>query len=162
MNKILPYIVIAILLGTVTMVVPYALLGPRYNTALTDGNTLIQSSPEPEQSSAPTEPLTSEPTEPPTGTETPNSQERAFTEGGDFENSDTPSPVPEELLEPEEPEESSEPETQVPQPEAPESALTGTNLIAANLPILSPIVLMTLPSFLIALGAFIYLRKRRD
>jgi outer membrane biosynthesis protein TonB len=157
MNKILPYIVIAILLGAVTMVVPYALLGPSYNTAMTEGNTLIQPSPEPEQPSASTEPPTSEPTEPSTGTETSDNQERAFTEGGDVESSDTPSPVPEVPLEPEE---SSEPVTQESQPGAPESALTETNLIGESLPVLSPIVLMTIPSFLIALGAFIYLRKR--
>jgi hypothetical protein len=161
MNKILPYIVIAILLGTVTMVVPYALLGPSYNFAMTDGNPLIQPSPEPEQPSAPTEPSTSEPTEPSTSTETPDNQERAFTEGGDIESSDTQSPVPEVPLEPQEPEESSKLETQEPQPEAPESELTETNFIAEILPVLSPILLMTLPSFLIALGAFVYLRKQR-
>jgi hypothetical protein len=158
MNKILPYIVIAILLGTVTMVVPYVLLGSSDNTAVTEGDTLIQPSPEPEQPTAPIEPPTSEPTEPPTETETPDNQERNFTEGGDFETSDTPSPVPEAPLEPEEPSES---ETQELQPEAPEPALTKTNLIAESLSRLSPIGLMTIPSFLIALGAFIYLRKRR-
>ena len=42
MNKILPYVVIALLLGTVTMVVPYALLGPGDYTSLTDEGEFIK------------------------------------------------------------------------------------------------------------------------
>jgi hypothetical protein len=111
MNKILAYTVIAILLGTVTMAVPYALLGPSYTS------------------------MTEEPkTETPSGSSTfeQPDQERA----GDAV--------------PAEPDEDSG------------ETLDETNLITESLSNLSSIgVMMIIPSFLIALGAFIYLRKRR-
>ncbi len=135
MNKILPYIMIAILLGTVTMVVPYALLGPSDYTSPTEESTLIQPST--------TEPPAPEPTEP----EKLDNQERAYTEGGDLENGDTLAPVPEGSIEPQEAEPSG-------------LAATEADLILESLSALSPIGLMTIPSFLIALGAFIYLKKR--
>lgn len=124
MNKILPYIVIAILLGTVTMVVPYTLLGPSDYTSLTEEDTFGMLSP-PESTTEP---------------EKLDSQERAYVEGGDLES------VPSE--------------TEEPKQEAPESARGGTDFILESLSNLSPIGLMIIPSFLIALGAFIYLRKR--
>ena len=160
MNKILPYIVIAILLGTVTMVVPYALLGPSDYTSLTEEGTLIQPSPtETEQPSAPTESPTFEPAEPPTETEKLDSQERAYAEGGDLESvpslAPEPESPPEEIPAPVEPS-----ETEEPVQEAPAPALGKTDLIIESLSNLSPIGLMTIPSFLIALGAFIYLKKR--
>ncbi len=142
MNKILPYVVIAILLGTVTMAVPLALLGPSDYTSLTEEGTLIQPSPtEQEQPSAPTET--------PTETEQLDNQGRAYTEGGTLDS------VPSEPLEPE----TEEPPVAEPTPE-PEAV--ETDLIIESLSNLSPIGLMTIPSFLIALGAFIYLKKRRS
>jgi hypothetical protein len=116
MNKILPYVVIAILLGTVTMVVPYALLGSSDNTSLTEG------------------------AEPTTGTEQPDSEGQAFSEGKNVEN--TPSSPTEN------------PPVEEPRAEATRSTLS-------NLSNLSPIVLMAIPSFLIALSAFIILKKWR-
>ncbi len=151
MNKILAYTVIAILLGTVTMVLPYALLGPSDHTSLTEEGAVIQPSPTAtEQPSASTGQYTLGSTEQPTETE----QERAYAEGADVES------VPSEP-------ETQESETAVPmsppsaEPEAaPESALGGTDLITESLSTLSSIGLMIIPSFLIALGAFIYLKKR--
>ena len=147
MKKILPYIVIAILLGTVTMVVPLALLEPSYYTSLTEDSTLIQPSS----------------TEPPTEDPKLDNQDRADIEGGTFES------VPSEPLEPEEPpaevpapapEYSEQSETEKPREEALEPTFGGTDLTLESLSNLSPIGLLTIPSFLIALGAFIYLRKR--
>lgn len=117
MNKILPYVVIAILLGTVTMVIPYTLLGSSDHTSFTEG------------------------AEPNTGTEQPNSEGQAFSEGRDMESSPS-SP------------------TENPPAEEPRAEATGSTL--GNLSNLSPIVVMTIPSFLIALGAFIVLKKRKS
>ena len=131
MNKILPYIVIAILLGTVTMVVPYTLLGSNDLTSPTEESTLIQPSPP----------------EPSTGDAELYSQERASTEGGDLENGDTLVPSPEGPPDPE--------------PNKPCGfGASETDFIIGSLSALSPIALMIIPSFLIALGAFIYLKKR--
>jgi hypothetical protein len=158
MNKVLPYIVIAILLGTVTMVVPYVLLEPSDHTSLTEESALIQPSPtETEQPSTSTGEYTYGSTEQPTETE----QERAYADGGDVENEES---VPMSPAEPE-PAESEEiptaaPELQEPTEEAPEPALSETDLITDSLSTLSSIGLMIIPSFLIALGAFIYLKKR--
>jgi hypothetical protein len=117
MNKILPYIVIAILLGTVTMVVPYTLLG---SNDMAEENTLGYTSS--------------------TKQEKPDSQNRYSVEGGDLENGDAAPSVPE--------------------PEPCGFEATGSDLIIESLSTLSPIGLITIPSFLIALGAFIYLKKR--
>jgi hypothetical protein len=122
MNKILPYVLIAIFLGTITIVIPYALLGPRDNTSLTDGGTLIQPS-----------------AQQPNGTEQPDSEGQAFSEGRDVESvpsSPNENPPAEELR----------------------SEDAGSTL--GNLSNLSPIVLITIPGFLIALGAFIILKKK--
>ncbi len=118
MNKILPYVLVAILLGTVTMVVPYVLLRSSDYTSLTDGAELIQ--PSTAESTAETE------------------QGRAFSEGTDVESSP---------LFP-----ADKPPAEVPKAEA---------TLIESLSNLSPIVLITMPSFLIALGAFVYLKKRR-
>jgi hypothetical protein len=122
MNKILAYTVIAILLGTITMVIPYALLGPSY-TSMTE------------------EPKTETPSESSTfeQPETPS-------EAGKLDNEERTSDVV-----PAEPVETSGEE------------LGETNLITESLSSLSSIgVMMIIPSFLIALGAFIYLKKRRS
>ncbi len=126
MNKILPYIVIAILLGTVTMVVPYSLLGSNDLASPTEDNTLQTSEPEKQ-----------------------DNQDRAYIEGGDLENGDTyaPTPTPEGPSEPEE-------------PEPCELEAFETNFIIKSLLALSQIGLLVIPSFLIALGAFVYLKKR--
>jgi hypothetical protein len=115
MNRILAYTVIAILLGTVTMVVPLALLGA--------GNSTLNTVPEAAE---------------------PSNQDRAFDsqtlEGGNFST--------DSWTEPEAPSESSSQEYVM------------TAKTAENPSDLSPIGLMTIPSFLVALGVFVYLRKR--
>jgi len=153
MNKILPYIVIAIMLGTVIMVVPYVLLGPSDYTSMSGESTLIQPSPaETEQPSAPIEP---EPVP------SPLQEERGYTEGGDLLSDDSSTPVPSAPTSTPTPVPSAVPEPS--EPEASELASTkSTDLIIESLSVLSPIGLMTIPSFLIALGAFIYLKKRRS
>lgn len=205
MNKFLPYIVVAILLGTVTMVVPYALLESRDYTSMIEGDTLSQSSPaETEQPYTPTEsstPMpnpepvpspvpstaltpTPEPSTETTKTEIPNSQEQAFVEGGDFSSGDSltpspsaptgsptpqvvPSPFPSQdpspfsdTLEPE-PLQSAEPALdKTDSPLAPQPAFDGKDLIAKSFSHLPSMGLMIVPSFLIALGVFIYIKKR--
>lgn len=120
MSKILPYVLIAILLGMVTMAVPYVLLGFNHYTSLTDGDELIQ-------------PSTSEQT-------TETEQGRAFSEEEDVESS----PLPAD------------------KPPAEESKIEATgSTLGESLSNLYPIVLITIPSFLIAFGAFIYLKNRR-
>jgi len=159
MNKILPYIVIAIMLGTVIMVVPYVLLGPSDYTSMSGESTLIQPSPaETEQPSAPIEP---EPVP------SPLQEERGYTEGGDLLSDDSSTPVPSAPTEPSAPTSTPTPvPSAVPEPSEPEAselaATKSTDLIIESLSVLSPIGLMTIPSFLIALGAFIYLKKRRS
>ena len=143
MNKVLPYIVIAILLGTVTMVVPYALLGPSDYTSLTEEDTFGMLPP-PESTTEP---------------EKLDNQERASIEGGYFES--VPSEPPKLESPPEEtPTTAEPPETEEPEQEAPAQAFGETDLILESLSKLSSIGLMIIPSFLIALGAFIYLKKR--
>jgi len=120
MNKILAYTVIAILLGTVTMVAPLALLGP--------------SDPNQEGKFIVTVPEATEPSD----------QERASENGGTLESGD----LPNEMWTKPEP---SEPSSQ-------EYVMTcGTVEKPSDL---SPIGLMTIPSFLVALGVFVYLKKR--
>ena len=101
-NKILVYTVIAILLGSVTMVVPLALLGPS-NLIPDDKNVLTSTEPSSEQS-------------------------------GDTETYDI-SPT-----------------------EAARSESTVGETDVASDP--SSIGLITVPSFLVALGVFVYLKKR--
>jgi len=112
MNRILAYTVVAILLGTVTMVVPLALLGTGDSTR----NHVLESGGEtPERNDMLTTP------EPP-------ANQSADTESYDY-------PV---------------------KPSAAESTLREAD-VASNL---SSIGLITVPSFLVALGVFVYLRKR--
>jgi hypothetical protein len=135
LNKILVYTVIAILLGTVTMVAPLALLGP-------------------EDSIPDAEPTLTVPEYTVTVPEAaePSDQERSSENGGTFESNDVlaspEAPVEPEPTAPDEPTEPSLQETEL------------TVKTAENPSDLSPIGLMTIPSFLVALGIFVYLRKR--
>jgi len=113
MNRILAYTVIAILLGTVTMVVPLALLGAGDSTR----NHVLESGGETfERNGVLTSP------------EAP-AEQSADTES--YDNS-------------------------AKEPAAAESTLRET-AVASNL---SSIGLITVPSFLVALGVFVYLKKR--
>jgi hypothetical protein len=129
MNKILVYTVIAILLGSVTMLAPLALLGSDESTPATVPE-LITTVPEEGES---------------------NDQNRTFEdsqmpEGGNFST--------DSWTEPEAPNESGSPSES-------SSQEYGITAKTAETPSdLSPIGLMTLPSFLVALGVFVYLRKR--
>jgi hypothetical protein len=129
MNKILAYTVIAILLGTVTMLAPLALLGPGDSTPATVPE-LMTTAPEAGES---------------------NDQNRTFedsqTLGGGNLSTDN-------WTEPEAPVESESPS----EPSSSEYVLTFKT--EENPSDLSPIGLMTIPSFLVALGVFVYLRKR--
>jgi len=130
LNKIMLYVGLAILLGTVTMVVPLALLGPSGH--ITDDKYLV-TVPEP----------------------APSEQERANDNGGTLESSDMfASPAA-----PTEPEPAATPEPSEPPIQEPGTyELTfGETETSSDL---SPIGLMTVPSFIIALGVFVYLRKR--
>jgi hypothetical protein len=129
MNKILAYTVIALLLGTVTMLAPLALLGPGDSTPDTVTE-LVITVPEAAQS---------------------NNQDRTCEDnqtlkGGNFSTENWTRP--EEQSAPAEPSESSPPNYLI------------TAKTAENPSDLSPIGLMTIPSFLVALGVFVYLRKR--
>ena len=126
------YIGLAILLGTVTMVVPLALFGPSDYTYMSEESIIIQPSP----------------TDQATDNEKLDSQGRFYVDRGDLESNDTLAPA---APEPTAPDEASEPSSQ-------EYVMTVKT--AENPSDLSPIGLMTIPSFLIALGAFVYLRKR--
>ena len=141
MNKILLYIGLAILLGTVTMVAPLALLGP--------SDSIPDTEPTP---TVPEYTVTF-----PEATE-PSDQERGSENGGTLESGNfstetwtkptapvEPEPAPSVPIEPSEP-----------SPEEPELTVK----TAENTSDLSPIGLMTIPSFLVALGVFVYLRKR--
>jgi hypothetical protein len=139
MNKILAYTVIAILLGTVTMIAPLALLGS--DDYITD-----------------TEPAPSVPeytVMAPEATE-PSDQQRATENGGTLESGDLPTEMWTKPEAPVEPEPAPVPESAEPSPQEPELTVK----TAENPSDLSPIGLMTIPSFLVALGVFVYLRKR--
>jgi hypothetical protein len=127
MNKILPYVLGAILLGTVTMVVPYMLLGSSDNASLTQRDELIQ-------------PSTTQP-----AGEQLDSEGQAFSE-------DLESP-PASLTD--------QPPAEEPRSEDTGSTFGETDLIMESLSNLSSIALISIPSFLIALGSFIYLKKWR-
>ena len=138
MNKIMLYVGLAILLGTVTMVVPLALLEPR------DSIMDIKDTP-----TVPEYTVTVPEVEEPNNLE--DFGEDRILENGNFSvQMTTPEPAPETLA-PSEP--SAAPE--VP-PQEPELVVK----TAENPSDLSPIGLMTVPSFLVALGVFVYLRKR--
>jgi hypothetical protein len=134
------YVGLAILLGTVTMVAPLALLRPN---ATSSGDTNLVTPPE----YAVTGPEQTE----------PSSQEKGPDEGGLLECGNfsaqvkTPEPAPAV------PTGTSEtaPEPDV-QPQEPELVVR----TAENHTDLSSVGLLTVPSFLVALGVFVYLRKR--
>jgi hypothetical protein len=129
MNRILLYTVVAILLGSVTMLAPLALLGPGDSTPDTVPE-LVVTVPEAGES---------------------NDQNRTFEDSQMLEGGNLST---ETWTEPEAPVESdstSEPSSQ-------EYGITAKT--AENPTDLSPIGLMTIPSFLVALGVFVYLRKR--
>ena len=119
MNKLLVYTVVAILLGTVTMVAPLVLLGPSDNTSDTVPEYIIM---------AP-------------GTEEPSAQDRAGEDAEILGSNDTWT----------RPDSSSQPSTQEPE----------LTVKTADTPSdLSPIGIMIIPSFIVALGVFVYLKKR--
>ena len=133
MNKILVYTVIAILLGTVTMGAPLVVLEP-WDT-ISNGKNILDV-PNSEQSQ----------------------QERGSENGGTFEANDMldgpETPEPELGPVPSAPVEPSESKPQ--EPEAWSITLSGDDSSSS----LSSIGFMIVPSFLIALGAFVYLKKR--
>jgi hypothetical protein len=140
MNKILVYTVIAILLGTVTMVAPLALLEPE--DSITDAEPTL---------TVPEFTVTApEPAEPSDQNRT--YEDSKMLESGNFstETWTEPEPAP---VEPEPP--------AVAEPSEPSPQEAELTVKTAETPSdLSPIGLMTIPSFLIALGVFVYLRKR--
>jgi len=113
MNKIVVYTVVAILLGTVTMVAPLALLGP--DDQIPAGQYTIS------------------------GTVGEKDNQNRSLEGGTFDSTDM-------WLRPEVPDQPLEP--------------AATELASGNASGLTSIGLMAVPSFLVALGVFVYLRKR--
>jgi hypothetical protein len=139
LNKVILYVGLAILLGTVTMVAPLALLRPS-DTIPDDENLLtipdyVVTDPEPTE---------------------PSNQERDSEEGGLLESGDfsaqvkTPEPAPAVPIEPSE---------TIPEPDfqqEPELVVSTTE----NPTDLSPVGLLMVPSFLVAFGFFVYLRKR--
>ena len=131
-NKILLYIGLAILLGTVTMVAPLALLGPE--DSITEPKDTL------------TVPEAAEPSD----------QQRASENGGTLESGDLPTEMWAKPAAPVEPEPPAVPEPAEPSPQ--EAVLAVKT--ADNASDLSPIGLMVIPSFLVALGVFVYLRKR--
>jgi hypothetical protein len=139
MNKVMLYVGLAILLGTVTMVAPLALLRPN---ATSSGDTHLVTPPE----YAVTGPEQTE----------PSSQEKSPDEGGLLEsgNFSIQATTPESAPEPAAPcEPAAAPDVT---PEAPEPIVR----TAENHTDLSSVGLLTVPSFLVALGVFVYLRKR--
>ena len=129
MNKILVYTVIAILLGSVTMLAPLALLGLGDFTPATVPE-LVFTFPEAGES---------------------NDQNRTFEDSQTLEGENLST---ENWTEPEAPVESESPS----EPSSSDYILT---FKTAETPSdLSPIGLMTIPSFLVALGVFVYLKKR--
>jgi len=142
LNRILVYTVIAILLGTVTMVAPLALLG--------SGDSIPDAEPTP---TVPEFTVTV-----PEATE-PSDQQRAGENGGTLEGGDLPTEM---WTKPESAPVEPEPAPSVPiepsEPSPQEYVITVKT--AENPSDLSPIGLMTIPSFLVALGVFVYLKKR--
>ena len=134
MNKVLLYVGLAILLGTVTMVAPLALLRP--------SGTLLST---PEYSVTVTEPTE------------PSSQDRGIEGGGLLDCGNFSAQVKTPELSPSAPTESSEP---VPEPDGQSQEPALIVRTADNNTDLSSVGLLTVPSFLVALGVFVYLRKR--
>jgi hypothetical protein len=153
LNKILIYTVIAIMLGTVTMVVPLALLGHSDYNPMTEGSPLNQ----PEATETPSP----EPTEPPEGTEKLENHDRSYTDAEDLLSGDSLALVPAAPAEPEPTPEPEQPEPSEQTPEPLEPELVEPSLMGAESSLdLSPVGLMTIPSFMIALGVFVYFKKR--
>lgn len=129
MNRILVYTVVAILLGTVTMLAPLALLGPGDSNPATVPESTLKV-PEAGES---------------------NDLNRTFEdsqmlEGGNLSTENWTAPAAQDESE---------------APSEPSSQEYGITAKTAEAPSdLSPIGLMTIPSFLVALGVFVYLRKR--
>lgn len=140
MNKVMLYVGLAILLGTVTMVTPIALLRLEDNIPNDDN---LLTSPEYEVTT-------------PTPTE-PSDQEDFF--GGDrmleSENSSalTITPEPSQIIPIKPSETTPEPDFESQEPEL--VVRTEDSFID-----LSPVGLMAIPSFIVALSVFVYLRKR--
>jgi hypothetical protein len=132
------YVGLAILLGTVTMVTPLALLGPNAQV------------PEPRNGTVPEFIVT-------VPEETTSDQENFFGENKTLEAGNysvqrtSPEPTPVAPMEPSESDATLEGATEEPE------LIVKT---ADNLSDLSPIGLLTVPSFLVALVVFVYLRKR--
>ncbi|HDQ06383.1 MAG TPA: hypothetical protein ENN36_06660 [Candidatus Bathyarchaeota archaeon] len=119
MNKLLVYTVVAILLGTVTMVAPLALLGTS----------------DPNSDTVPEYKIMA------TGTEDPSDQNRTDEAAGTLGNNDL--------------------WTRSDSPSQPPSQDPGLTVKTADTPSdLSPIGIMIIPSFVVALGVFVYLKKR--
>ena len=172
------------MLGTVTIIAPLMLLEPSDTTMPEESTYIIQTEqpetpvpeptePEPEpMEPEPMEPIPSEPESfgPAAGNEKPASREGSYMEGGDLLSDDTPEPVPAVPSEPEpipEPEPAAPPEPapepvepETPEPGPPQPAISEVNLITETLSNLSSIGMIIIPSFLIALGIFVYLKKR--
>ena len=134
LNKIMLYVGLAILLGTVTMVVPLALLEP--NAHIPDDNHNV---------TIPGEYVITVPE-----TAEPNDQVRGNVSGGLLESGDfsaqvtTPGVAPEPAAAPDV------------SPQEPKLVVKTVE----NPSDLSPIGLMVIPSFLVALGVFVYLKKQ--
>jgi len=139
MNKVMLYVGLAILLGTVTMVAPLALLSPE-NTVPDDRNLLTN----PEY--VVTVPEPTEPSEP----ENFLGGDKTLGAGNYSVQATTPEPAP-ALPAPTE----SDATLDV-TPEEPELVVR----TAENPTDLSSVGLMVVPSFLVALGIFVYIRKR--
>jgi hypothetical protein len=139
MNKVMLYVGLAILLGTLTMVAPLALLEPS-NTSPEDNNLLTT----PEYVGTVPGPAES------------NEEEKFFggdnsPEAGNYSvQTTTPEPAPAT------PAPSESDSTRDVTPEETELVLK----TADNHTDLSPVGLMAVPSFFVALGVFVYLRKR--
>ena len=140
MNKVLLYVGLAILLGTVTMVAPLALLRP--SGTIPEDNTLLST---PEYSVTVTEPTE------------PSNQDRGIEGGGLLDCGNFSAQVKTPEPSPSAPTDSSEP---VPEPDGQSQEPALIVRTADNNTDLSSVGLLTVPSFLVALGVFVYLRKR--
>ena len=140
MNKVMIYVGLAILLGTVTMVAPIALLRLEGNIPNDDN---LFTPPEYEVTT-------------PTPTE-PNDQEDFFVEDRMLESENSSAlpitPEPSQILPIKPSETTPEPDFE---PQEPELVVRTED----NSTDLAPVGLMVIPSFLVALGVFVYLRKR--
>ena len=128
MNKIILYVGLAILLGTVTMVAPLALL--QDDNPLSDDKFFVKTS----------------------GAELENQKRN------DCQTLDPEIPPSDSVLEAPEPSEPATGDYTALSPEEPESFL-GLDSDDSGMD-LSPVALITIPSFLVALGVFVLLRRQ--